>query len=55
MKTIVEFELVDNDERVLMQWSDGKWTEQKVYHLGDDGILCDDMETYIEFADYQVA
>ena len=53
MKKIVSFELVDNDERVFMQWSDGKWTEQKVFNVGEEGILCRDLETYIEFADFE--
>lgn len=54
-KSIVGFELVDNNERVFIKWSDGKYTEEKVYHVGEDGVLCDDMETYLEYADYEVA
>lgn len=52
---IVNFELSNDNEKVLYQTGDGKWHQQKVYHVGDEGILCDDMETYIEFADYEVA
>lgn len=51
--SIVAFELVDNEERVFIQWDDGRWTEQKVYHVGDEGILCRDLETYIEFKDFE--
>jgi len=50
---IEEFELVDNDERVFMKWSNGKWNEQKVFNIGSEGILCRDLETYIEFADFE--
>jgi len=52
---IVNFEIADDKERVFIQWSNGKYTEEKVYHVGEDGVLCDDMETYLEYADYEVA
>lgn len=55
---IKQFEVVEalhNDEtdRVFIEWSNGKWTEQDIYHMTDSGILCKDLETYIEFADFE--
>lgn len=56
--TIVGFEIIpalhnDETDKVFIKWSNGKYTEQKIYHSSDSGILCDDMETYIEFADFE--
>lgn len=52
---IEEFELLDGDERVIIKLSNGKWIEKKVFNVGSEGILCNDLETYIEFADFEEA
>lgn len=49
---LVGFEVTADNERILMQWSNGKWTEQPIYHEGEEGILCRDLETYISFDDF---
>lgn len=54
MKKVKSFEVVDNGERVFIEWEDGYWSEKKVYHIGEEGILCNDFETYIEFGDLSI-
>jgi hypothetical protein len=50
---VVEAKYAGEEDKVFIEWSNGKFSEQNIYHMSDSGILCDDMETYIEFAEFE--
>ena len=52
MNKIIAFELSEDKEKVFLQKADSKWIKKKVYHIGEKGVLCTDLETYIKFSNY---
>ena len=48
MRQIYKWELLNNNEKIFIEYVDGTYKLFKVYHIGDEGILCDDLETYIK-------
>jgi len=54
MKKVKSFEVVDDGYRVFIEWEDGMWSSKKIYHIGEEGILCNDLKTYIEFSEVEI-
>lgn len=49
-KEPAQFEVLD-DYRVIVHFAgEDKLRMRHIYHTGEEGILCDDFETYIPFA-----
>lgn len=46
---INKYELIDNDNTVIFTTlASNKLRSKKVYHITDTGILCSDLETFID-------
>lgn len=41
------YKLVDGGNRVLVELSKDKFKSFSPHHVGPDGVLCDDLETFI--------
>lgn len=44
-----KYKLVDGGERVIIELSEEKFKGFNVHHVSEEGILCDDLETYIKW------
>lgn len=43
------YKLLDGGDIVLIELSEGKFKKLKPHHIGPDGMLCDDLETFIKW------
>lgn len=44
-----KYKLVEAGERVIKEISKDKFKSFGVHHISEEGILCDDLETYIKW------
>ena len=47
--TYPKYKLVDGGERVMIELAKDKFKGFGVHHISEEGILCDDLETYIKW------
>lgn len=47
--TYPKYRLVDGGETVMIELAKDKFKSLKMHHMSEEGILCDDMETYIKW------
>lgn len=43
------YKLLDGGDLVLIELQEGKFKKLKPHHIGPDGMLCDDLETFIKW------
>lgn len=43
------YKLLEGGDLVLIELSEGKFKRLKPHHIGPDGMLCDDLETFIKW------
>ncbi len=43
------FKLLDGGNRILIEISKDKFKSLGAHHVGPDGVLCDDLETFIKW------
>lgn len=43
------YKLLEGGELVLIELSENKFKRLKPHHVGPDGVLCDDLETFIKW------
>ena len=44
-----KYKLIDGGQRVLVELSKDKFKGLGVHHVSEEGILCDDLETYVKW------
>lgn len=44
-----KYKLIEAGERVMIELSKDKFKSFGVHHISDEGILCNDLETYIKW------
>ena len=44
-----KYKLIDGGQRVLVELSKDKFKGFGVHHISEEGILCDDLETFIKW------
>lgn len=44
-----KYKLVDGGERIMIELAEGKFKSLGLHHISENGVLCDDMETFIEW------
>lgn len=49
IKTYPIYKLVNGGETIHQTNKDGSMKEYKVHHISETGIMCDDLETFIEW------
>ena len=51
MKSIKTMEVSKCGDYVFVEDMEGYWTAHKIYHIGEEGILCNDLKTYFEYTE----
>jgi hypothetical protein len=49
IKTYPVYRLVEGGERIIVELNPDKFKSLKPHHIGPEGILCDDLETFIKW------
>lgn len=49
IKTYPIYRLVDGGETILIELEKNKFEHLKPHHIGPEGILCNDLETFIKW------
>lgn len=44
-----KYKLIEGGQRVMMEVQKDKFKSFRVHHISEEGILCDDLETYIKW------
>lgn len=44
-----KYKLIDGGQRVMIEVQKDKFKSFGVHHISEEGILCDDLETYIKW------
>ena len=44
-----KYKLIEGGQRVIMEVQKDKFKSFGVHHISEEGILCDDLETYIKW------
>lgn len=44
-----KYKLIEGGSRVLAELKEGKFKTLEIHHISEEGVLCNDLETYIKW------